>query len=303
MNFDVIIVGGSFAGQAAALQLGRARRRVLLLDSGSPRNRFARSSHGFLGQDGVAPAEIMSTFSHQLKSYRTVSQRRGEATGASALGDGFQVAVAEGKMVFGSRLILASGIRDNLPAIPGLREHWGAGVLHCPYCHGYELDQQPIGILGESELVFHQAMLASDWGPATLFTQGSLVLHRDQENALTHKGIIIERSPITELFGRGDTLDAVRLADDRTVRLAGLFVTPRTEISGGLATSLGCKLQDGPTGPFIAVDGHQQTSVRGVFAAGDVAAPMSNAMLSAASGVRAASGAHHSLIFAETEAA
>lgn len=303
MNFDVIIVGGSFAGQAAALQLGRARRQVLLLDAGHPRNRFAQSSHGFPGQDGVPPAEIISTFSHQLKTYGTVTQHSGEATAASAHNGGFQVDIKDGEPCFGHRLILASGIRDNLPPIPGLQERWGASVLHCPYCHGYELDRQPVGVLGDNEMAFHQAMLVPDWGPTTLFTQGSLTLSRHQQGALANRGTLIEHTPIRELLGRNSRLEAVRLVDGRTVRLAGLFITPGTEPAGELATSLGCALHDGPTGPYISVDGHQQTSVPGVFAAGDVSAPLSNALLSAASGVRAASGAHHSLVFEDSEAA
>ncbi|MCY6383493.1 NAD(P)/FAD-dependent oxidoreductase [Hoeflea prorocentri] len=302
MRFDVIIVGGSFAGQAAALQLGRARRRVLVLDAGRPRNRFARSSHGFLGQDGVPPADMIFTFSDQLDRYGTVERSHGEAIGVSTTDGWFQVAQDDGTSVSGRRLILASGIRDRLPPIPGVEERWGVGVLHCPYCHGYELGQKPIGVLGDSELAFHQAMLVADWGPTTLFLQNTLKLDEDQEGILAERDVTVECAPVMELLGHGQTLEAVRLADDRTVQLAGLFVAPKTEITGNLAVSLGCVLDDGPTGHLIAVDGHQQTSVPGVFAAGDVASAMSNATLSAASGVRAAAAAHRSLIFTAAEA-
>lgn len=303
MRFDVLIVGGSLAGQAAALQLARARRRVLVLDAGRPRNRFARSSHGFLGQDGMPPADMISTFSGQLGRYETVVRKSGEAVDVSVTDGFFRIAQDDGAEVFGRRLILASGLRDRLPSIPGLEERWGVSVLHCPYCHGYELNQGPVGVLGEGELAFHQAMLVPDWGPTTLFIQGPMTLTEDQVSALTDRGVTIERTPVAELLGNGPALEAVRLADDRTVQLAGLFLAPKTEIAGNLATGLGCALENGPTGPFIAVDGRQQTSVPGVFAAGDVAALMSNATLSAASGVKAAAAAHHSLIFGAAEAA
>lgn len=303
MTFDIIIVGGSFAGQAAALQLGRARRHVLLLDAARPRNRFAHASHGFPGQDGASPNEIVSTLAHQLKAYETVVQRGSTAVNAEFADGSFSVTLDKGDVVSSRTLILATGIRDILPAIPGLQERWGISVLHCPYCHGYELDQQPIGVLGNSEGAFHQAMLVRDWGPTTLFTQNSLALTPDQRSALSKRDVNIEQTPLAELLGQGRELESVRLADGRTRKLAGLFVTPQTEIAGDLASDLGCALADGPTGRFISVDAMQRTSVPKVFAAGDAAAPMSNATLSAASGVRAAAAAHHSLIFGEEVAA
>ena len=303
MTFDIIIVGGSFAGQAAALQLGRARRGVLLLDAARPRNRFAHASHGFPGQDGVSPHEIVSTLAHQLKAYETVVQRGSTAINAVFADGSFSITLDRGDVVSSRRLILATGVRDILPAIPGLQERWGISVFHCPYCHGYELDQQAIGVLGNSEQAFHQAMLVRDWGPTTLFTQNSLELTLDQQSALSRRDISIEQTPLAELLGQRRRLDSVRLADGRTLKLAGLFVAPRTEIVGDLASGLGCALEDGPTGPFISVDAMQRTSVANVFAAGDAAAPMSNATLSAASGVRAAAAAHHSLIFNEQVAA
>lgn len=164
MDFEIIIVGGSFAGQAAALQLGRARKHVLLVDAGEPRNRFARSSHGFLGQDGQSPAGIIATARTQLAKYTTVELHKGYAGKASASGSGFRVTLRDGGDVSAKRLILATGVRDKLPSLPGLEERWGVCVLHCPYCHGFELGQQPIGVLASSELAMHQAMLVPDWG-------------------------------------------------------------------------------------------------------------------------------------------
>ncbi|WP_421725492.1 NAD(P)/FAD-dependent oxidoreductase [Bauldia sp.] len=297
MTYDVAIVGGSFAGQAAALQLGRARRRVLLLDARRPRNRFARFSHGFLGQDGRPPSAIIAEAANQLKPYGTVEPREGSAEGADSTATGFRLSLSESDEVQARRLILATGVRDLLPSIPGLEERWGVTVLHCPYCHGYELDQKPIGVLGESELAIHQAMLVPDWGPTTLFTQGVLTPAPDEEAALAARGVTIEDTPIVELIGKSPALEAVRLADGRSVGLSGLFTAPRTEQASGLAAALGCAFEDGPTGPLIAIGERQSTSVPGVFAAGDAASPMANATLAAAAGVMAATAAHHSLIY------
>lgn len=297
MHFDIIIIGGSFAGQAAALQLARARRRVLLIDGGRPRNRFARSSHGFLGQDGQSPSAIIETAKKQLANYRTVEQREGYASEANAILDGFGVLLGDGSEVTCSRIILATGVRDSFPDIPGLRERWGSSVLHCPYCHGYELNEQSVGVLASSEIAFHQAMLVPDWGPTTLFTQGTFTPRPEQEAQLVARGVTIEPTPIAELLGAGSALEAVRLSDGRIVAISGLFIAPRTELANDLAVQLGCKLETGPSGPLIDVNLRQQSSVPGVFAAGDAASPIANATMAAAAGAMAAASAHHSLIY------
>ena len=296
MDFDIIIVGGSFAGQSAALQLGRARRRVLLIDGGQPRNRFAHTSHGFLGQDGQTPSAIMETAKDQLAGYKTVEQREGQAVDAAAIEQGFRISLASGGEVTASRIILATGVRDHLPDLPGLKERWGVSVLHCPYCHGYELNQRPVGVLASSEMAMHHATLLPDWGPTTLFTQNAFTPTPQQQAALAARGTAVEQTPVTELLGNSPALEAVRLSDGRTVEIAGLFIAPKTEPASDLANRLGCTFEDGPTGPFIVADRMQQTSVPGVFAAGDAASPMANATLASAAGVMAAAGAHHSLV-------
>jgi thioredoxin reductase len=290
---DVIIVGGSFAGHAAALMLGRARRDVLLLDAGAPRNRFADASHGFLGQDGRAPAEIMEIARGQLAAYGTVEQRAGLAVRAVAEADGFRLAMADGSEELARRLVLATGQRDVLPDLPGLAERWGKTVLHCPYCHGYELDQGPIGVLAAGEMAMHQALMLPDWGPTTLFLQGAFVPSAEQQAALAARGVAVEPVPVVALEGAGAS---VRLADGRPEALAGLFIAARTELASDLAVQLGCAMAEGPLGAFVSVDERKMSSVRGVFAAGDLSAPMANATLAAAAGMMAGVGAHQSLV-------
>jgi hypothetical protein len=180
--FDVIIVGGSYAGMAAALQLARGRRDVLVIDAGVRRNRFADTSHGVLGQDGKEPSDIVSTAKAQLTTYPNVSWVDGTVVSVGQSGDGFVVRTKEERSMTAKQLVLATGVRDELPEIPGLAERWGKFVFHCPYCHGYELDQGPLGVLATSEASMHQALLIPEWGPTTFFTNG--VFEPDEAGAL-----------------------------------------------------------------------------------------------------------------------
>nr|WP_272214605.1 NAD(P)/FAD-dependent oxidoreductase [Marinicella sp. W31]MDC2880231.1 NAD(P)/FAD-dependent oxidoreductase [Marinicella sp. W31] len=297
MDHDVLVIGGSFAGLSAAMQLARARKPVLVLDTGMPRNRFAVASHGFPGQDGRSPADIRVRLRAELSAYPSVRFQDGAALSASREDTGFRVSLNNGNDVTARRIILAYGVRDSLPDLPGLAERWGASVLHCPYCHGYELNRQPVGVLARDEMAQHQAMLLPDWGPTTLFTGAAFRPTAEQEQSLKKRGVEIEDTPVAELIGSGPALEAVRLEDGRTVPLAGLFLAPQTAPSSDIAAQLGCEMRDGPTGPYIAVDQMQTTTVAGVFAAGDLASPMANATIAAASGVMAGVAAHRSLIF------
>jgi len=297
MDHDVIIIGGSFAGLSAAMQLARARRDVLVLDTGAPRNRFAASSHGFPGQDGRAPAEIAAALRAELGMYQTVQFRDVAAAAVARHDGGFRISLVGRPDITSRRLVLAYGVRDTLPDLPGIAERWGSGVLHCPYCHGYELNQQPVGVLTRNEMAMHQALLLPDWGPTTLFTQGRFTPTPEQRQALDARGVRLEEVPIAALVGPAPALEAVRLSDGREIPMAGLFIAPQTTPASDLAASLGCETKDGPTGPYIAVDAMQTTSVPGVFAAGDLANPMANATLAAAAGVMAGTAAHRSLIF------
>jgi thioredoxin reductase len=297
MDQDVIIIGGSFAGLAAAMQLARARKNVLVIDSGNPRNRFAANSHGFPGQDGRTPFDIQSNLRQELAAYATATCRNAAVVSVTRQKKGFLCILADSTQISARRIILAYGVKDNLPDLPGLYERWGESVLHCPYCHGYELSQQPVGVLATGDMAFHQAMMLPDWGPTTLFTQGKITLLPEQANALAEREVQIEEAPIIELTGQSPALDGVRLKDGRKIPLAGLFLSPATSPASDLADRLGCATTDGPTGPYLKVDMMQATSVPGVFAAGDLASPMPNATLAAAAGVLAGGAAHRSLIF------
>ncbi|MBJ7310379.1 NAD(P)/FAD-dependent oxidoreductase [Rugamonas sp. CCM 8940] len=298
MSYDVIVVGGSFAGLSAAMQLARARRRVLLIDAGQPRNRFAAHSHGFLGQDGKAPHEIVAEARRQLAAYPTVAFADGLASAARQTAHGFAVMLGGGREETGARLVLATGMRDELPAIAGIEGRWGTTVLHCPYCHGYEVSGQPLGVLANHALSVHQGMLLPDWGSSTTyFTQGVFEPDAQQLIALEQRGVQIERTPVVGFAGTAPAMQAVRLADGRVLTMAAVFTAPRSRMASPLAQQLACAFDDGPLGATVRVDEMQQTSVKGVYAAGDMAQPRSNATLASAGGVMAGVGAHQSLIF------
>ncbi|RAS34453.1 NAD(P)/FAD-dependent oxidoreductase [Paraburkholderia bryophila] len=292
---DVIVVGGSFAGLWAAMQLARARRRVLVMDAGLPRNRFAALAHGFFGQDGKPPAEIIREAAAQLALYPTVQMVEGEAVAAERVADGFEVTLAGGRVESASRLVLATGVRDELPAIPGLQARWGKTVVHCPYCHGYEVRDRRLGVLASHALSIHQALLVPEWGPTTYFTQGHFEPDAEQIAHLAAREVRIERSPVVELLGEAPHLDALRLADGRVISIDTLFVAPKTHMTSPLAEQLGCAFDDAPLGRIVRVDGFKRTTIDGVYAAGDATNAMTNATFASAAGAMAAVSVHQSL--------
>lgn len=293
MMYDAIIVGGSYAGLSAGLQLARARRKVLVIDGGQRRNRFATHSHGFLGQDGRAPGDIARDARQQLLAYPTVEWVTGQAVEAAGQLGGFVVGTDDGQRLSGARLLLATGVIDELPPLPGLRERWGKAVFHCPYCHGYELNGRPIGVLAASPLALHHALMLPDWGPTTLFLNGVFEPDAEQQAKLAKRGVILERESVVALDGHAD----VRLHSGRRVELAGLFTQPQTRVASSLAEQLGCAFEDGPTGAFIQVDALRETSVPGVFACGDAAIAAGNVAIAVGDGARTGGAVHQSLLF------
>jgi thioredoxin reductase len=296
-RYDVVVVGGSFAGLAAAMQLARGRRRVLVVDAGRPRNRFSPASHGFLGQDGRAPAEILATGRAEVLAYPTASFLDDEVTHARAVDDGFTLTLASGGTLEARRLLLATGVVNELPEIPGLRERWGVTVLHCPYCHGYEVADRRFGVLATGDKAAMQAQLVTDWSPdVTLFANGFAV-DDEQRAALAERGVRIEERRVREVLGEAPCIDGVRLEDGEIVPIDAIFVGLKTRMASPLAEQLGCAFDEGPFGEMIRTSATKATTVPGVFAAGDAARVPPNATLAAADGVVAGGGVHHSLLF------
>lgn len=298
-TFDAIIVGGSYAGIAAALQLARARRRVLVVDEGLRRNRFASHSHGFLGQDGRPPGEIAAEARDQLMRYPTVTWMTGRAGEAARTSEGFQITDQDGIAYRGRRLLIAVGVVDELPAIPSLAEGWGRSVFHCPYCHGYELMQGRIGVVAVSGQSMHHALMLPDWGPTTLLLNAAFEPDADQSAHLARRGVTVETALISGIDGDPPE---VSLADGRTLPFAGLFVLPRSRVASPLAAQLGCATEDGPLGTHIRVDAMQETSIPGVFACGDAARAAGSVALAVGAGTIAGTALHRSLLFCEDDA-
>jgi thioredoxin reductase len=295
---DAIIVGGSYAGISAGLQLARARRDLLVLDAGERRNRAATASHGFLGQDGQDPGAIAAKGRNELLAYPTVTWRNAAVTAARPVPGGFAVFAGADEHL-GRRLILATGVVDELPAIPGLTDRWGKTVFHCPYCHAYELGRARFAVLATCPMSLHQTILVSDWsspGGTTLFLTGALDLDEAQRNDLVARGIHLELTRVVEVAGDTRTID-LRLEDGRALRFQGLFLQPRTRPATMLAEALGCALDDGPLGPFFKTDETKETTVRGVFACGDAARGMGSVAFAVGDGARAGMAAHQSLLF------
>ena len=209
-TFDVIVVGGSFAGLSAAMYAARGRRKVLVIDAGQPRNRFAEHSHGFFGQDGRAPADILGEARAQLLAYPAVTMIEGRARRAAIAGTGFEVEMDNGEGFGATRLVLATGVRDILPDVPGLAGQWGKTVLHCPYCHGYELDNGPVGVLAVSPLSMHHALLLPEWGRTTFFTSGAFEPDAEQLTQLRQRGVRVENVPVAKVVGNADVISFQR---------------------------------------------------------------------------------------------
>ncbi len=293
---DVIVVGGSYAGLSAALQLARARRRVLVIDAGKRRNRVAASSHGFLSRDGDDPAAIAAIGRAQLLAYKTVTWLEGSATHAEAAEGGFAVTLASGERHEAKRIVLAAGVIDGLPDIPGVAERWGRAIFHCPYCHGYELNEGRIGVIATTPFSVHSALMLPDWGPTTYFTRGLFEPTAEELTSLARRGVTLERVPIHAVEGAvGEVV--VRLESGAAAPFAGLFLMPQTRVATPLAEQLGCAFDEGPMGPFVRADAMRETTVRGVFACGDMAVAAGSVAIAVGDGVRAGTAAHQSIMF------
>ncbi|MGE8258301.1 MAG: NAD(P)/FAD-dependent oxidoreductase [Stenotrophomonas sp.] len=290
---DAVVIGGSFAGMSAALQLARACRSVVIIDQGQPRNSTASRAHGCLGWDGCAPAELLTTARQQLEAYSHVRWIRDEAVGArGSLHAGFAVTCASGLAVSAHRLVLAHGVADQLPNIPGLEERWGENVLHCPYCHGYEIRGGALGLLvaPDDDALAHAKAL-QQWGDVTIFhradrTEEALTALDSQLKSI---GAALERSPLVGVSEEA-TAD---LADGRRLKLRALFLHPEAKLCSPIAHQLGCEAE---SAGCISTDSAKQTTVEGVFACGDAARFAGNIALAIGEGALAGVAAHRSLL-------
>ena len=306
-RYDAVVVGAGTAGLSAALLLGRSRRRVLVLDGGEPRNAPAAGVHGFFTRDGVGPGELLEIGREQLAPYGGVEYRAERATGVSGSDGSFGVALEGGGTVRARKIVLATGVFDELPATPGFKELWGRGVYHCPYCHGWELRDRPLAVMVRGDGVAERAVLIRNWSrDLVALTDGSRI--GDGARArLDALGVRVREERISRLEGRGDGsegLSRIVFEDGAPLEREGLFYGPPQRQRSGIAESLGCEVEAmGQDAVFVKADPMTgETSVPGVYAAGDAGPPPQSVVVAAASGAGAAAFLNHVLCGEDAEA-
>lgn len=266
-HYDVIIIGGSYAGLAAAMALGRSLRRVLVIDSGLPCNRFSPHSHNFITQDGEAPAVIAEKARRQVAAYDTVQLLSGRVTGAQKAGDHFSVHTEADAEFTALKLLFATGVTDIMPDMPGFADCWGVSVVHCPYCHGYEVRDKQLGVFGNGELAFEYTRLLHQWSKKlVLFTNGPSTLTAVDDSRLQQHNISIITTPVRQLLHTNGHVGGVELTDGTVVPVDAVFAKPAFRQHCDVPEQLGCTLTEHG---HIATDDFGKTSVPGVYAAGD----------------------------------
>ncbi|MEM9797086.1 MAG: NAD(P)/FAD-dependent oxidoreductase [Pseudomonadota bacterium] len=292
---DVAIVGGSFAGLAAALQLARTGRDVVVIDACAPRNAMSPAAHGVPGSDGSAPSDILDRFRSDLAAYETVTLQQDRVIGITGAQDAFELDIAASERIAARRLILAHGVGDVLPDLPGIEACWGRTLLHCPYCHGHEARDRPLAVLAVHPMALHQAMmLRADWSEQITLLTGA---GTDLDLSGLDRGLI-DLEP-REIIGLESDEDGIIVAfeDGARVQFAAVFTQPRVTLERTPAAFLDAQTAQGPLGPFIRVGAMGQTTVPGVFAAGDCARPGHAITLALGDGASAGIGCHQSLVF------
>ncbi|TDX83614.1 thioredoxin reductase [Neorhizobium sp. R1-B] len=271
---DVIIIGGSFAGLAAALQLGRARRKVTVLDTGLPRNRFAGRSHGMLGHDHKPPLDILAEARQQLARYPAIRLVNARADSISGTIDNFSVLTGDGESLGARRLILSYGVVDQMPDVPGYAESWGTSIIPCPYCDGFEVAGQHWGLVWSGPQSMNQVRLFRDWTDRlTVFADGHEI-SSDIRADLAGRNVPVVDGRITGVARHGSHNATIKLDTGPNVAVDILFAHPRNKPSASLHESLGLATADTPLGVVLKVDERRETSMPGIYAAGDLTNPV-----------------------------
>lgn len=293
--YDVVVVGGGVAGLSGALMLGRSRRSVLVIDAGEPRNAPAAGVHGFLTRDGMKPDELLETGRAEVRDYGG-ELLDGRVTSAKPVDGGFTVALEDGRQIGARRLLVTTGLIDELPDVPGVRERWGRDVLHCPYCHGWEVRDQPVGILASGPMAVHQALLFRQLSDDVILFQHTLPTpSEEQAEQLVARGITVMEGEVASLEVHEDRLTGVRLQNDEFVPRQAVVVAPRFVARAEVLSALGLEtaqreISGHVLGSYVSADATGATTVPGVWVAGNVADPFGQVVAAANQGAQA--GAH-----------
>ena len=284
-GYDVVVIGGGAAGLSAALVLARARRTVAVVDAGAPRNAPAAHMHGFLSRDGLPPQDLLAVGRDEMTSYGGTLIDGSVAATTRCADGGFEVRLDDGSVLAARRVLVATGLHDVLPDIPGVRERWGRDLLHCPYCHGYEVRDQPLGVLGGTTEAVQHAQLVRQWSSDVVLFPHTDTPTAHQREQLAAREIRVVEGTVQRLLVEDDQLTGVELEHGRVVRRTAVFVRPRFVPSTDLLVSLGCDLDDDG---WVRTDAVGRTTVPGVSVAGNVANPRAQVITAAGEGSSAA---------------
>lgn len=311
--FDALIIGGGSAGLSAALMLARSRRRIALIDSGEPRNAVTAHMHGVLGRDGWSPLDLLATGREEVAHYgATVVDGRVATLGRTSdpehagaeLGARFVATLDSGESFAARHLLVATGLTDDLPDIPGLRSRWGAGIAHCPYCDGWEARDGRIAVLATGPGSVHQAQLLRQLSSTVTYAVNGSELPDDARAGLEARGIVIDTRPVVAVEAHGDAPHALRLADGSHLLADTVFVRPAAIPHDGMLRALGAATAPGMDGSdWVAVDAFGRTSVPGLWAAGNVVNPAATVPVAAAAGATAGAAINADLVEHEVAAA
>jgi thioredoxin reductase len=302
-TWDVVIIGGASAGLSAALMLGRARRRVLVLDTGLPRNRVAPHMHGVLGRDGTSPLQLVADGRKELERYG-VQVRQARVTDVIVNPDGYTVVTSNGDREPARRVLIATGMRDRLPPIDGLAEQWGTGAVVCPYCDGWEVRDRRIAVIANDPLAPSHAQMLRQWSSdVTYFPRQEFLLGDDDRAQLVARGIRIDDREIARVDAAGGALRALVLADGSEFEVDSIFIRPVSTPIDEMVSSLGLVRSEAFGGSWITVDAMGKTSAPGVWAAGNVTNPGASVPVAMAAGTMAGAAINHDLIEDDIELA
>ncbi|MBB6474838.1 NAD(P)/FAD-dependent oxidoreductase [Sphaerisporangium rubeum] len=291
-RYDAVVIGGGAAGLSAALVLSRARRHVLVVDAGAPRNAPATHMHGFLSRDGTPPGELLAEGRREVKDYGG-DVVDGQVASARRTGAGFEIELSDGVTVRARRVLVATGLRDELPDVEGLRERWARDVLHCPYCHGYEVRGQAFGVLGWSQEAVRYAQIVRQWSDDVVLFAPPASLTEDEREQLAARAVGVVEGHVARVVVEDDTLRGVALTDGRIVGRDVVFVPPRFAPDNSLFLTLGCDID--ATG-WVVTDATGRTTVPGVWAAGNVRNPRAQVITAAGEGSAAAVAVNADLV-------
>ncbi|MET0997797.1 MAG: NAD(P)/FAD-dependent oxidoreductase [Marmoricola sp.] len=302
-DHEVIVIGGGAAGLGAAVALARSRRSVLVVDAGEPRNAPAAGVHNFLTREGTDPRALLQIGREELRGYGG-QVREGTATDVRREGERFVVTLQDGTQVTGRRIVVTTGLVDELPDVAGLRERWGHDVLHCPYCHGWEVRDQVIGVLASSAMSVHQALLFRQLSDDVTLLLDGVTLDDASRGDLASAGIALVEGAVEAVEVQAGAITGARLADGRVVPVQALVVAPRMVARSAVLTSLGAETAEHPMGGGVqvVVDEMGRTTVPGVYAAGNLVDISAQVMGSAAAGTRVGAAVNVDLIMSDLRA-